>query len=443
MVDPRLHPRLDALLADQGWASLSPTQDEAWTTLAAGGHALLMAPTGSGKTEAALLPVLDRVLRARDAMEQQAKAWPMGFKVLYVTPLRALNRDLLGRLVSWAEALDLSIGVRHGDTSQAERAKQARKPPDVLITTPETLQLLLYGDTLRRHLQTVRFVILDEVHDLAASERGAQLTVALERIEEAIGQPDALREAKANQRPGPTRPVGAEGAFQRIGLSATVADPEAVARFMAGTGRDVDIVHVAGDKKRRLQVISPEITEADAVAGAEVAAGSAVMAQLRVVRDLVQTHERVLIFCNTREAAELMAHRSALLDEEAGHEPMLGLHHGSLSAEHRATLEDDFKAGRIRALVATSSLELGIDVGAIDHVVQVGSPRSVSRMVQRLGRAGHRIGAVSEGTLVASGPEEHLECLAIADRVAAGDLEPLRIREAPLVHCRDGALMTL
>ena len=433
MVDPRLHPRLNALLAEQGWTQLSATQEAAWSTLVAGGHTLLMAPTGTGKTEAALLPILDRLLRARDAMQQQPKAWPTGFKVLYVTPLRALNRDLLGRLTAWSEALGLRIGVRHGDTSQAERAKQARNPPDLLITTPETLQLLLYGDTLRRHLQTVRFVVVDEVHDLAASERGAQLTVALERIEEAIAQPDALRWAKANERAGPTQlHADAAGKFQRIGLSATVADPDAVAGFLAGA-RDVAVVRAEGHKERRLQVVTPEVLDADAVAGAELAAGPALMAQLRVVRDLVQAHERVLVFCNTREAAELMAHRSGLLDEAAGHPALLGLHHGSLSADHRAAVEDDFKAGRLRGLVATSSLELGIDVGAIDHVVQVGSPRSVARMVQRLGRAGHRIGAASVGTLVASGPQEHLECLAIADRVERGDLEPLRLRDAPLV----------
>ena len=432
MVD-RLHPSLRQVLAEDGWSALSEPQEAAWDVLVAGRHALVVAPTGSGKTEAALLPVLHRLLTARDDLERRDRPWPTGFKALYVTPLRALNRDLEGRLRSWAERLGLSLGVRHGDTSQAERARQARKPPDLLITTPETVQLLLFGDTLRRHLNTVRAVVVDEVHDLAASERGAQLMVALERIEEAIAQPESLRLVKAAERTGPTTlSATPDGAFQRIGLSATVAAPDAVAGFLGGA-RDVEVVVAAGEKERRLDVIEPDETEDDAVLGAELALPSAAVAQLRVVRDLVQSHERVLVFSNTRDGAELLANRSAMLDERDGHEPVLGLHHGSLSAEHRARVEDDFKQGRIRALVATSSLELGIDVGAIDHVVQVGSPRSVARLMQRLGRAGHRIGAVSEGTLVASDPEEAWECRAIARRAEAGDLEPLRLREAPLV----------
>ena len=161
MVD-RLHPSLRQVLAEDGWSALSEPQEAAWDTLVAGRHALVVAPTGSGKTEAALLPVLHRLLTARDGLERRQRPWPMGFKALYITPLRALNRDLEGRLRSWAERLGLRLGVRHGDTSQAERARQARKPPDVLITTPEAVQLLLFGDTLRRHLNTVRAVVVDE-----------------------------------------------------------------------------------------------------------------------------------------------------------------------------------------------------------------------------------------------------------------------------------------
>jgi ATP-dependent helicase Lhr and Lhr-like helicase len=429
-----LHPRLVQLLREQGWEGLTEAQGQALTPLLAGKHTLLVAPTGHGKTEASLIPVLSRMMLERDRLKAEKKPWPEGFKVLYVTPLRALNRDLMGRLQSWGEALGFNIGVRHGDTSQGERTRQSKDPPDVLITTPETVQLLLYGDRLRRHLATTRFVILDEVHDLAVSERGAQLLVALERIEEVVGQPAELREAKAPERPGPkeshARPGGG---FQRIGVSATVADPAQVARWLGGRDRTVEVVVVKAAKEIRLAVVHPEPGPDDGELAARLAIPPNLVAQMHAIRKLCMEHKRVLVFHNTRDGAELLASRSALLDTEAGQEPLLGLHHGSLSAEVRTEVEEAFKAGRIRALVATSSLELGIDVGAIDHVVQVGSPRSVARLVQRLGRSGHRVGAISDGTLVATGPEDILECLAVARRAKEGRLEPLVLRLDPLV----------
>jgi Lhr-like helicase len=429
-----LHPRLVKLLRDQGWEGLTVAQDQALAPLLAGKHTLLVAPTGYGKTEASLIPVLSRVLAERDRLKEQKKPWPVGFKVLYVTPLRALNRDLMVRLESWAEALGLHIGVRHGDTTPAERQRQAKNPPDVLITTPETVQLLLYGDTLRKHLATVRFAILDEVHDLAVSERGAQLLVALERIEEVVGQSAALREAKAPERTGPSHPSARPGGgFQRIGVSATVADPKAVAKWLGGRDREVEVVVVSAVKEIRLAVVHPEPGPGDAELAAKLSVTPQIVAQIQAIRRLCRQHERVLVFHNTRDGAELLASRSALLDQDEHKPVLLGLHHGSLSAEVRTEVEDGFKSGRLKAIVATSSLELGIDVGAIDHVVQVGSPRSVARLVQRLGRSGHRVGAVSDGTLVATGPEDILECLAVARRAREGRLEPLVLRLDPLV----------
>lgn len=429
-----LHPRLVALLKAQGWQGLTQAQEAALPPLQSGKHVLLVAPTGHGKTEAALIPVLSRLLTERDALEKKGKAWPVGFKALYVTPLRALNRDLMGRLLSWAAALDLAIGMRHGDTSASERSRQAKSPPDVLITTPETVQLLLYGDTLRRHLHTVRFAILDEVHDLAVSERGAQLLVALERIEEVVGQPKELREAKAAERPGPKEPHARPGGgFQRIGVSATVADPAVVARWLGGRDREVAVVQVKAAKEIRLAVIHPEPRSEDQELAGKLSVPPNIVAQVREVRRIAQEHHRVLVFSNTRDGAELLASRSALIDEAEGRPALLGLHHGSLSAEVRQDVEDRFKSGELRALVATSSLELGIDIGAIDHVVQVGSPRSVARLVQRLGRSGHRVGGVSVGTLVATGPEDILECAAVARRAMEGRLEPLNLRLDPLV----------
>ncbi|MEA3189754.1 MAG: ATP-dependent helicase Lhr and Lhr-like helicase [Thermoplasmata archaeon] len=430
-----LHPRLASLLRAQGWTGLTEAQQAAQGPLGKGEHVLLVAPTGHGKTEAALLPVLSRLLAERDALEKKGKPWPRGFKALYVTPLRALNRDLHGRLVGWCAELGLRLGVRHGDTTTAERSRQARDPPDLLLTTPETVQLLLYGDTLRRHLGTVRFVVLDEIHDLAASERGAQLAVALERIEEAIAQPAALREAKAPERPCPAAPSARpDGQFQRIGLSATIADPGQVAAFLGGPGRAVRTVQVAARKELRLSVQTPKPAKDDDVTATRLSLTPPIVAQVRAVRALVAAHERVLVFQNTRDGAELLVSRSAILDAEGDGPPArLALHHGSLSAEHRMDVEDAFKRGEVKALVATSSLELGIDVGAIDHVVQVQSPRSVARLVQRLGRSGHTVTGVASGTLLATGPEDILECAAVALRAKAGRLEPLAIRELPLV----------
>lgn len=410
------------MLADQGWDELTGAQIDALVPMLSGDHVLLVAPTGHGKTEAALLPVMSRLLEARDKGQ-----WSKGFKAIYVTPLRALNRDLMVRLEHWAKALGIEIGVRHGDTPQSERSRQSRRPPDLLITTPETMQLLLYGDTLRSHLRTLQAVILDEIHDLAASERGAQLALALERIDEACTQ----EPVSAKERLTGKTPAGGSH-FQRIGLSATVADPQTIATFLAGE-RKARIVVSRADKKTSLNVRYPEIDEESQRVGAMLAVPAGVEAQIRAVRTLVHNHARTLIFHNTRDGAELLASRSTMLDDEAELTPILGLHHGSLSLEHREQTEKDFRDGKLRGLVATSSLELGIDVGAIDHVIQVASPRSVARMVQRLGRAGHRVGAVSHGTLLASGPEDYLECLAVARRVEAGNLEPLLMREAPLV----------
>lgn len=372
-----------------------------------------MAPTGHGKTEAALLPVLDRLLRERDAVSE----WPAGFKALYVTPLRALNRDLRTRLESWCKTLGLTMGVRHGDTSQYERSKQSKNPPDLLITTPETLQLLLYGDKLRAGLATVRFVIIDEIHDLAASERGTQLSIALERLEEAIACPGGM----AKTRQSPTEAPAERNGFRRIGLSATIADPAPVCQFLGGN-RPVVPVTVSAKRISELRVSHPQDEEIGDWNLPPAAAN-----QLVATKRIVEANERVLVFQNTRDGAELMASRAHMAGLN------VGLHHGSLDAEHRRIVEGQFKGGELHALVCTSSLELGIDVGAIDHVIQVQSPRSVARMVQRLGRAGHKIGRTSRGTLLANGAEDVLECLAIATLARDGTLEPLRIREAPLI----------
>jgi ATP-dependent Lhr-like helicase len=411
LTNSSLHPKLQALIEAEGWSGLTDIQEAALA--AEGQNLLLMAPTGHGKTEAALLPVLDRLLRERDKL----KEWPPGFKVLYITPLRALNRDLQTRLEHWCKALEITLGVRHGDTSQYERSKQSKNPPDLLITTPETLQLLLYGDRLRAGLRTVRFVIVDEVHDLAANERGAQLTIALERLEEAIRLPGIAKERHAPEK------TGTASQFRRIGVSATVADPDAVCRFLAGR-REVTQVTVEAKRVSELRVSHPAPGDEES---AEWSLPPAAAGQLLEAKRIIERHERILVFQNTRDGAELMASRAHMAGLD------VGLHHGSLDPEHRRLVETQFKSGALHALVCTSSLELGIDVGAIDHVIQVQSPRSVARMLQRLGRAGHKIGLTSRGTLLANGAEDALECLAIATLARDAILEPLHIRETPII----------
>lgn len=428
------HPQLAALLADEGWTELTPVQSAAQPVLQSGHHALIMAPTGHGKTESAILPILDRLLHERDALHAKGASWPKGIKTIYVTPLRALNRDLTGRLEGWAQALGFRLESRHGDTSQAQRAKQSRNPPDLLITTPETLQLLLYGDKLRQHLATVRFVVLDEIHDLLISERGAQLAVALERLEEVIASTPEARELTSKERVAPKNsPVAAKGMFQRIGLSATVPDADLVCRFLVGPGRTCEQVRIEARKHIELHVTSPRVIDDDERVAAELSIPKTLASQIRVVRKTVAEHERVIVFQNTRDGAEMMASRIALLEDEEGVPPSMGLHHGSLSADHRRDIEEAFKAGELKALIATSSLELGIDVGAIDHILQVHSPRSVARMVQRLGRAGHQLGATSRGTLIAHGPEDILECMAVCQLALEGAYEPISYRDTPLI----------
>lgn len=407
-----LHPQLQQLLAELEFAEATDAQKRALPTIGSGKHTLLIAPTGYGKTEAALLPVLDNFLRARDAYQQKGKAIPSGVKILYVTPLRALNRDLLKRLHDWGRLLRFEIGVRHGDTSQSERRRQALSPPDLLITTPETLQIAFAGKRLRENLRTVRWAVVDEIHELAASERGYQLAVALERLEEVIA-PDA-----------PGTPSG----FQRIGLSATVGSPQRVARLLGGPDRVVEVAEVHADKRIELRVELPEPQKQDEAAAAKILAAPQQAAILRRLRDLVESARSTLVFSNTRDGAELLASRMRLYDPDFP----VGVHHGSLSRDARIEAEEAYKDGALRALICTSSLELGIDVGTTDLVVQVSSPRGIERLVQRVGRSGHLAGRTSRGVVLAHGGEDAVEAAVIARRAVDRRLEELELRRNPL-----------
>ncbi|MFB6105730.1 MAG: DEAD/DEAH box helicase [Halobacteriaceae archaeon] len=383
-----LGPAVREALSDRGFSTPTEPQRMAIPPLSSGEHALVVAPTGTGKTETAMLPVLDAVTRDP----------PEGIAVLYVTPLRALNRDMRERLDWWGERLDLDVQVRHGDTSRYRRTQQAEDPPDVLVTTPETLQAMLTGSKLRRALADVDHVVVDEVHELAASKRGAQLTVGMERLRELAGP------------------------FQRIGLSATVGDPEDVGRFLTGD-RGCRVLQVDVGSKVDVEVREPAMTEADERLAGEVMTTPEVASHLGAIRDIVEANESTLVFVNTRQTAEALGSRFREMDVN------IGVHHGSLSRETRVDVEDRFKSGALDALLCTSSMELGIDVGRIDHVVQYGSPREVARLLQRVGRAGHRAERVSRGTIITGSADDAFESMAIARRATTGAVE-----SAPIHH---------
>jgi ATP-dependent Lhr-like helicase len=379
-------------LSDRGFSVPTEPQRLAIPPMANGDDTLVIAPTGTGKTESAMLPVFDAIV------EDDPR---FGISALYVTPLRALNRDMQDRLEWWGDRLDLVVDVRHGDTTDYQRQQQAEDPPDVLVTTPETLQAMLTGKRLREALADVQHVVIDEVHELAASKRGAQLTIGLERLRVLAGP------------------------FQRIGLSATVGDPEEVGRFLTGD-RGCSIRQVEVGSKVSVTVREPQITEEDETLAGELVTDPETASHVRAIRDLVAENESTLIFVNTRQTAEALGSRFKALDLP------IGVHHGSLAKETRIQVEDAFKAGEIDALLCTSSMELGIDVGSIDHVIQYQSPRQVTRLLQRIGRAGHRSDQLSEGTIVTTRPDDTFEALAIARRAKAGEVEPAAIHHGSL-----------
>jgi ATP-dependent Lhr-like helicase len=396
------------LIEQRGFSKPTEPQEKTIPLILEGKNVLLISPTATGKTEAAFLPVLSMLLQ-----EPQTP----GIKVLYITPLRALNRDMLERLEWWCNNLDIKLAVRHGDTETRERTRQARSPPDVLITTPETLQAILVGWIMRQHLQQVRWVIIDEVHEMADSKRGSQLALALERLRTMIGRD-----------------------FQIIGLSATIGSPEKVAQFLVGDGRPVEIVRVPVARKMHLKIVFPKPETDDFRLAGQLYTHPEVAARLRIIRDYISRHRSVLLFTNTRAISEVLASRFKVWDIDFP----VSIHHGSLAKPSRIAAERGLKNGELKGLVCTSSLELGIDVGRIDLVIQYMSPRQVTRLIQRVGRSGHRIGRIAEGIIVTMDSDDTLEALAIARRALKEDLEPVEIPPKPydaLAHQIAGLLL--
>jgi ATP-dependent helicase Lhr and Lhr-like helicase len=394
MVFELLDPRIQQVLRDKDIHEPTGPQKEAIPLILAGENVLLVAHTGIGKTEAAMLPIFDMILDSPGP----------GIKVIYITPLRALNRDMLKRLTEFGDALDLDVAVRHGDTTQAERQKQSKTPPEVLITTPETLQVLFTGKRLRTHLTKVKWVVIDEIHELAGNERGAQLSVALERLTEMAGE------------------------FQRIGLSATVGTIDEVASYLVGQDRTVKVVRTQVSKDLDVSIQSPPVLEQDNDVAGQLQSDPHLVAGMRRCKQLIEDHRSTLLFVNTRDTAEALAARYHVWDENF----RVGVHHGSLSKEIRIEMEEEFKAEKLKGLICTSSLELGIDIGSVDFAIQYNSPRQVARLIQRMGRAGHSVGERSEGAIVASNADEIAESMVIARKAMAGELEELRVRPNPM-----------
>ncbi len=395
-------PPLLKALEERGFSTPTDPQAKMVPLVADGRNALLMAPTGTGKTEAAFLPILDCMIR-------NGLARTSGIKLLYITPLRALNRDMLERMQWWCKRFDIRLGVRHGDTGAAERAGQSMVPPDILITTPETLQALLTGRRIREGLMKLRWVVVDEIHELAEDKRGSQLSIALERLRRAVGRD-----------------------FQLVGLSATIGSPETIGKFLVGEGRDCEIVRVPVEKMLQLSVVRPEPTFEDNALAESIFTFPEVAARLRTIRDTVESNRSVLIFTNTRSEAEALANRFRVWNERLP----IGIHHSSLSRATREATEKSLREGKLSGVICTSSLELGIDIGFLDCVIQYNSPRQVSRLIQRIGRAGHSVGQISKGMIITQDSDDTLEAMVLCRKSLRGELEPL----LPFKNASDAAI---
>ncbi|MGE5831166.1 MAG: DEAD/DEAH box helicase, partial [Micromonosporaceae bacterium] len=431
---------------EAAFAEPTPAQSGAWSAISAGQHALVVAPTGSGKTLAAFLWALDRL-----ASEPRPES-RHGCRVVYVSPLKALavdvERNLRAPLAGIRHAAsrlgleppEITVGMRTGDTTAAERRMFARTPSDILITTPESLYLLLTSSA-RESLRGVTTVIVDEVHAVAATKRGAHLAVSLERLDALLPRP-----------------------AQRIGLSATVRPIEEIARFLGGvapvavvappTEKTIEVrVEVPVEDMTRLDEQEPE--QADA--GDPVRRASIWPAVEERVYELIRAHRSTIVFANSRRLAERLcarlnelASQPALTDAAtptggapaavmaqsptaAGAPAVIArAHHGSVSREERRHIEEALKSGQLPAVVATSSLELGIDMGAVDLVVQIEAPPSVAGGLQRVGRAGHQVGAISRGVVFPKHRGDLLSCAVVAQRMHEGLIEEMRYPRNPL-----------
>ncbi|HET8897546.1 MAG TPA: DEAD/DEAH box helicase [Rhodanobacteraceae bacterium] len=403
----------------------TPAQAAAWPEIRAGRHTLVAAPTGSGKTLTAFLAAIDALVR--EGLDHDG-ALPEATHVVYVSPLKALSNDIHTNLELPLDGIraelarrglpdvEIRTTVRTGDTPPGERTRMRKQPPHIVITTPESLYVLLGSASGRAMLATTRTVIVDEIHAIAASKRGAHLALSLERLESVC------------QRP-----------LQRIGLSATQKPIAQVAKFLVGAGNDAALASLAdtapADADADCAIIDQGYTrqrdlalELPPVPLTAVMAGEVWALVYNRLVALIESHRTTLVFVNTRRMVERVARQ---LSERLGADAV-GAHHGSLSKEHRLAAERRLKAGELRVLVATASLELGIDIGDVELVCQLGSPRSIAAFLQRVGRSGHAVGGTPKGRLFPSTLDDLVECTALLDAVRRDELDALVMPPAPL-----------
>ena len=384
-------------------------QQRGWEAIRQGRHTLIAAPTGSGKTLAAFLTAIDDLVREADT-----SPLPDEVRVVYISPLKALSADIHKNLAeprrgirqladtSGVEAPRITAAVRTGDTTSSERAAILRRPPHILVTTPESLYLLLTAERSRNLLKTVRTVIVDEIHAVIGTRRGAHLALSLERLQHVAEQP-----------------------LQRIGLSATQKPVEEVARFLVGNEEDQGGCAIVDEGHRRTLDLALEIPRSPLSAVMEHEVWEEYYDRLT---ELIHEHRTTLVFVNTRRLAERLArHLSERLGEDA-----VTAHHGSLSKETRLDAEHRLKTGALKALVATASLELGIDIGHVDLVCQIGSPHRIATLLQRVGRAGHTVAGTPKGRLFATSRDDLIECAALLRTVRRGELDRIVNHDAPL-----------
>ncbi|MBL4633773.1 MAG: DEAD/DEAH box helicase, partial [Kofleriaceae bacterium] len=419
------HPVVQSWFANR-FAHPTDAQRDGWPHILAGQDVLIAAPTGSGKTLAAFLAALDALIRAGERGQLEDR-----IEVLYISPLKALSNDIQRNLEEPLQELreqallsgvllpEIKTALRTGDTPASERAKLTRKPPHILITTPESLYIMLTAAKSRAKLATVRTVIVDEIHALARDKRGSHLSLSLARLDAVVAE-------------------NGLSAPNRIGLSATQKPMDRIAHLLVGNRRPAPVIIDGGHSRS----IDFQIEATDDVLGA-VATNEQFARVYDKIAELCLAHETTIVFVNTRRLVERVSHA---LEKRLGEEEVVA-HHGSLSKQLRFSAEQKLKTGAVRVAVATASLELGIDVGSVDLVIQIGSPRSIATLLQRVGRSGHSLGKIPKGRIFAMTRDQLAETGALLRAIKAGILDEIQIPEAPLdvlsqqivaeVACRD------